>query len=452
MSEARNSDTSTLDAQLSKFHEMERAAQSALLHDAQFLYMSAPPIDQPKRIAEIDDGQPYHKVYKVSITGVQKYLDDIGEIIEKHSQLFSLISYPPPFEADLRSFEVCSSFNVAQEENIPYEIVARCPINFSHSKFKAPIKLVILGGATSINFSNTTFERYVEVNVKNGPRLDMVVDGAAFDDVFVLNGDRKTSHTAFAISANTSRIKSFMGIDAIFSMALFQGAKFADKALFQNCQFMLSAKFINSQFSAGALFFGCSFLKAPDFHGVDLHQDTAFQKCNFDVSTSVIDDVASFRVLKAHFAKMRDSKHELMFHALEQRTERLTSENDLLVSFISRLYDEISEYGASIGRTVKFFFLWNIIFLLIFHFAATLDNGRLIEVKNETLNAYPPLFLALQNAFNPLALFSEKQLVSVNSIAVYTASLFQSLGSIVILALMLLAIRGRFRKGSGSDN
>jgi hypothetical protein len=244
--------------------------------------------------------------------------------------------------------------------------------------------------------------------------------------------------------------------DCIIAKVGFTSATLKGKISFSRCDFSDEpALFLNSSFGKPTSFTRCNFRKAPDFHGAKLHQNTRFLSCTFDAAGSIWNpecdsvDVAAYRVLKGHFGQQKDSRQEIVFYALEQRAERYISKTDPVEVAISWVQDFVSGYGQSISRSVAVFFGWNALFAIAFQVL----GANFIKVKAAgSIERFPGVALALQNAFNPLALFSEKGLVELNSLLVYLISLTQALGSLGIVTLILLTIRGKFRKGSSSES
>lgn len=453
-----DTNTESLEGFLDEISLKVRAAQTELLSGGIYAYSCAPSVapNQRQRLSEAA-GNTDQKVYRVDVKHIQIYLDKVGALVDQFKRTVPPYLEMAPPEADLRFLELMADLEFPCEDEVIYKITAKCPINFAYSKIKCSVELVVLQHAYSLDVTHTRFECPFEIQISSNLHLDIFGEQVGFSEAITVKGhnDKQIpSSSSLSINAQIATFsKSLLFQDLRVVNAIFLRTTFNKKAEFFRTQFDGVANFRGTEFIEGVLFENCIFLKAPDFHESKLPQDTSFLNCYFDTSTSSMIDMAAFRVLKAHFGKMRDAKHELVFYALEHRAERRNSESDIAVLMLSWLYDEVSEYGASIERAIFIFVWWNVdFFLFFFNATATLNNNQLITVKNEVLSSYPALILMLQNIFNPLALFSEKQLVVVNSVWFYVASLIQSVGSIGILALMFLAIRSRFRKGSSSDS
>jgi hypothetical protein len=159
------------------------------------------------------------------------------------------------------------------------------------------------------------------------------------------------------------------------------------------------------------------------------------------------DVIYFFRALRRWAEDAKSQVDASRYFAYEQRAIRNTRARFLDVSMdpvFSRLYDWISGYGNDIGRAACWFVLWNgtFAFLLVLTDEVTGGSSYLGSHVRAGIG------LALQNVVNPLVLFTEKPAFAPTSALTFALSLMQSLGSLVILALLILAIRRRFHKAS----
>lgn len=178
---------------------------------------------------------------------------------------------------------------------------------------------------------------------------------------------------------------------------------------------------------------------------------TAFTDCRFQAAGRLVgaectpDDVANYRYLRGHFSRAKDFHHENLFYCLEQRGHRILSESSLFDRLLSFAYDALGDYGNSVGRPLGIFVIQIMFFSgLFWFFGGAVGKGVLLD--------YSAIGLSLQNSFNPIGLFSEKSLVSINSVTMYGLSLLQAIFSVVLIALMLIGIRSRFKKSGGESS
>jgi len=323
---------------------------------------------------------------------------------------------------------------------------------------------VIFSGAAAFNgatfsddasFSAATYSSYSSF------------DGVTFSRGAAFNGATFSGNAGFA-NATFSGFTYFAG--AVFSgHATFDSAFFGSLTWFNGdgtgspsefnrisfgpsdkrpCRFKEVADFSNRHFQDAANFRQVVFARAPLFHGSRLHQGTDFTGAQFDDRSG---DVApAYRTLKLAMAEMRARDEEGMFAAREQKCRRKRTDTSGFVKALSYVYDRASGYGQHAGRPI----LWlagvilGFFHLYLFGFAPSpsrtfdFEPAMLGEVFRFTLRQIIDPFSAFQktedyvltHAFNdpPLGL---ALLASV-----------QSMLSLALIALFLLALRWRFRR------
>ena len=260
-----------------------------------------------------------------------------------------------------------------------------------------------------------------------------------------------------------------------------------DEAIFS------AADFTNREFCGRTDFSRAVFETAPRFHGARLHQDTSFSDTRFLAAEGILSgwrrwwsfakslwrqppkrleginlhfrwmqdravaDRNAYRTLKQHMGAIRAQEEEGIFFALEQRAARQATPfwKSPLEKCLSWGYDLVSQYGQDPGRALTCWLIWNWVFYagysnLTDSPVALLNPSCIDECKESFLASDPPLGLALQAAINPLALLGDKTLflVPVAHPWVFASVALQTVGSISIFTLLLLAIRRRFHKGS----
>lgn len=232
-----------------------------------------------------------------------------------------------------------------------------------------------------------------------------------------------------------------------------------------------------------AQFDRCKFYATPDVHGAVFPSNTIFIDCEFGFQRDwrwwrnkvySADAAENFRVMKVAMKNAGAVLEEMRFFALEMRERRLIVRSRGAMSgtdrIVSRLYDMVSCYGTSIGRALSSFVLWNCVFMMLFFClgregmlpdAGKTPVGRSAVVKpgiapvcipvpvtDHLLLAYPAAGYTLQNIISPGAVLSKSGLMPMTNWPVLVLSVIQSLGSLALAALLLLAIRGKFQRGS----
>ncbi|WP_215408453.1 hypothetical protein [Janthinobacterium sp. JC611] len=233
-----------------------------------------------------------------------------------------------------------------------------------------------------------------------------------------------------------------------------------------------------------AAFLACTFLQPPSTHGATFPGDTTFHASEFGPHVGLLSPFRRYgawdglyqryRALRVIMKTAGAVREEAMFFGMEMRMRRLAFaahgnpyvkllQIDFLLSY---LYDVVSGYGISIRRAIVTLLSWNLLFFLAFllllpancaNTAECANAGgscRAIEVKDGKItSAQAPgictaATLAVQNAISPASVLSSGSAVRVHSGLLIVLSLLQSIGSLSIGALLLLAIRNNFHRGS----
>lgn len=178
-------------------------------------------------------------------------------------------------------------------------------------------------------------------------------------------------------------------------------------------------------------------------------------------------EYAAVRCARILCQSRRWTREESLFFAEEQRLERRLSKFGFERS-VSWLYDIASAYGSSVTRAGAALVVFNVGFGLLYwllqqvyglqlpsgvpgYSLGIAPNDISVDAGGDQLKGFKSSLLALQNMVNPLGSFSAKALVSVQSPTGLVLSALQVVGSLSLLAIFLLALRGRFQKsGSGS--
>jgi hypothetical protein len=208
---------------------------------------------------------------------------------------------------------------------------------------------------------------------------------------------------------------------------------------FAGMEFHGEVKFTNRRFLDKTSFKGTVFHKAPEFHNCVLHEDTDFSDPDFRDTKS--DHAArAYRTLKLAMERVRARQEEAGFYALEQKSLCEQENTPWWVKRLSELYEITSDYGRSASRP---FWLWLTVQAAFFGVywgcpESPVVAGRVPEVLRFTFAQVARPFMALSPGS------SSDDGVSAG-IALLTG--LHSFLSLSLLALLLLALRWRFRRG-----
>jgi uncharacterized protein YjbI with pentapeptide repeats len=137
---------------------------------------------------------------------------------------------------------------------------------------------------------------------------------------------------------------------------------------FSGCQFHGAAKFDNRNFTSRSRFSkkeegntttATTFHKAPTFHGCKFHQDITFHGSDFiqDYGDTA---ARAYRTLKLASEQLKATRDEQRFFQLEMKAEKPSLAG--WKRLVSSAYERLADYGFSLGRPLKYWLL----FLLLF--------------------------------------------------------------------------------------
>lgn len=399
----------------------------------------------------------------VNSVDLQNYLENLGVInaeIAKYDWPVEM-GRPQKIVGRCQKLIVQGSFFCTDKHPLP-------KVDFRFCEFYGDVEFAGVEFESSANFSNAAFHN------------DVSFGGAKFREEanFVSITARRLVSFSGAIFSGPSRTRfsdaSFLGYTrfngTVFTQKVdFSNTKFAHYTEFIGTEFRERAAFSFAKFEGPLTFKSASFLGAPQFHHAEFFEGVSFVDCKFTPGQWLgywqeVDRVG-FRTLKLKMAALRAQREEAMFFSLELAVERVVAHweygkgwpTSTAKWLISAFYAIGSQYGQSPGRALCVFFGWNMSFMVVYalwcNIAGVFKLLPIIQSTSQTtvLSVNPWLALALQNALNPIALLSEKALATTTSGWIFILSLIQSVGSLAILALLFLAIRGNFQKGSSSS-
>jgi hypothetical protein len=301
---------------------------------------------------------------------------------------------------------------------------------------------VAFPGAAGPN-ENPRIDIVREVNLKSstfGNRLDIVVNNVPCD----LSGSTCVGSSALNIASG----HVFVCDHAVFAsdVTIHAGNQPSDM------------DFTSSRFSAGCRFTAvdqvrrinlshCVFRSAPVFaNNAGIPQKTIFRGAKFELRA---EDESAYRVIRNFFHAHRARDAEGRFYALEKRCQRrgMTRPQEWVPRALSFLYDVSSEYGYSYGWALLWFCLVQVVFTLLY---AALSG------KLELGGGYDSRVVAFSfgQIVKPFELFSSRVFTD-GAYGIIPAgnrgwwlslTAVQSVLSIALGALFLLAIRWRFRR------
>jgi hypothetical protein len=333
-------------------------------------------------------------------------------------------------------------------------------------------KIAILGRGSDIRYARP--HKLDEVTIRGairGLRIEHVVirsldinataTGAncSLESVFIDKFSLRGTFDQFKASSST------LGESSSRETVIFNGEFAGGFEFFQTTFFRVSFRYCRA--AHHAYFISSSFMASADFTGFRSDGPTSFRKCWLMAPLLIRDAVFSqapdvrdiqcqnfvgedivlcYRTLLRIAEDAGTQLDASRYFAYEQRAIRKTKTGFRSLGWepmLSCLYDWVSVYGSSASRAISSFLLWNVTAGLFF----VISDGA--KANTPIAGLLPAgVGLALQDIVNPIALFTDKPAFLPTSTQIFALAVVQSIGSVVILALLLLALRRRFHKAS----
>ena len=354
---------------------------------------------------------------------------------------------------------------------------------FNEAQFSAAALFDCAKFSGGLSLSNAVFEDLASFSHAN-IQGDTSLDATRFNATLMLEGTECRGQVSFTnaliesshfdgsvfmsgIYFSGSRFNGWASfIDTNFGEgADFDTVTFSDEARFEctrpetarmpystwkNTRFMSSASFNNRIFTTHADFSRTVFDRAPTYHGCTFHEAMMFPPQAAFRERAGIGPSQAYRTLRLAMEKMSAHLEAGKFYALEQESRRNTkNEMRRHERLLSILYGLISDYGRNalrpLGLALAFIFCLAPIYALAgsgsLSISASLDEEALMSGLN----------FSLQQVVAPFGLWRERRSAflfadtEVPTWVLWTA-VAQSLVSIVLVSLSLLAVRWRFKR------
>ena len=204
-------------------------------------------------------------------------------------------------------------------------------------------------------------------------------------------------------------------------------------------------EFTNRKFLDKTDFTDCTFKKAPLFHGCTFHQFTIFPERERFKDTSSDYAVSAYRTLALAMSNIKARNEEGMFYSLYQESLKNSKKIKSVDLFVSTCYKIFSNYGQSIARPIGFLFLTFLTSWIIY--CIRLSPIVSLNKKIDWGIAAKSLHIAFLQIVKPFSIMSVLKQYSLQSDGIVTlVSNIQSLLSLIFIALLVLAIRWKFKR------
>lgn len=247
-----------------------------------------------------------------------------------------------------------------------------------------------------------------------------------------------------------------------FRIALIERAEFLHLANFSSIQSSLRISFRTTIFENGAVFHKAKFL-ATDFEGTQFKQNVTFELAEFHIAPSffltrfdgsIILEKASFvhgaagsyRYMKRLMEDYRDWREATRLFGYEMAAERrgmhwLAKWGFSLNFWYWALNDYGRDYRRGICWVIILLFLFSVVYFWMGNIRATNEwRYQLIDISEYG----KALIFSLQNVVFPF-IFRKALPVEINSLAGWVISIIHSAVNILLIAMIVLSIRRRFK-------
>lgn len=249
----------------------------------------------------------------------------------------------------------------------------------------------------------------------------------------------------------------FIRVDANFGTSgILKGADTNTYAIrvadFEGATFSGKAKFINRRFCNRTNFKNVTFEKAPLFHGSELHQDTTFPPIENFKDTKSNGAAHAYRTLRLAMKQQEAHEEEAMFWALEQRSKRnnldLKQPKNWLPWSLSWAYDLLSNYGLNAGLPARWLGGWIIYSAVIY--ACVAGSLEKLTRLDHWLGAFG---FSIAQMARPFFIWGDYDGADIKaalgsdvfSFLIKMLATVDSIVSLTLIALFILAVRRRFR-------
>jgi uncharacterized protein YjbI with pentapeptide repeats len=288
---------------------------------------------------------------------------------------------------------------------------------------------------------------------------------AFFHSTLFTGGPALFSGAHFTFGAASFRKTQFSGGNVVFDKMRFSGiADFSapggedkensEKRIFHNADFsgarfegeseggdFNGVTFENRKFLEQTSFKGCFFATAPRFHNCALHQDTEFDSQDTVFDSNFPDTESdgaerAYRTLKLAMEGVRSRREETRFYALEIECRRRKAPWPEKIA--SWVYWAVSGYGVRFTQPILWFLVFGGLFYLLYGNSGWVTDAACLGTKK--------LFgFTVQQIVRPFGVWALKTTDCFSHLYLKLAATVQSVLSLSLLAMFLLALRLPFR-------
>jgi uncharacterized protein YjbI with pentapeptide repeats len=300
-------------------------------------------------------------------------------------------------------------------------------VDFSSAVFSRSTEFVSATFSTT-NFNSAEFHSFLDFSSAK------FKENADFRSA-IFHGIANFSTTFFNADFSLATFKDAHFTSATFeSNAYFRTTTFSNDTDFRLATFSETADFVNATFESNTSFADATFKsQVPDFRGATLHEATEWHDVKWPPKplnkNSAQAQVYRYERLKQEMERLKKHEDEQMFFAKELRARRKTYRVPSMDWLLNSLYKVLSDYGQSVKRP------FSLLLLLI-----ALGTG-LVRVVPPYLSLDRAAGFSAANIFP----FLQKREMTSYSGPDQTIGFFEALIGLILLFLLGLALRNKFR-------
>lgn len=306
---------------------------------------------------------------------------------------------------------------------------------FSDAKFASLAHFDRATFKSAANFIDATFERKAGFDRATFCRV------GRFDDAKL--GDQTSFTDARFLGEATFSVRDVDKANLKFQRINFSKAEFKGPCWFENRVFTANASFNDAVFEDLVKFHGCTFHQGMSFHDAKFlksKEDKHDTKKDNDDATEALE--RAYRTLKLGMETLRARNEEAMFFAKEMECRRNRNDLGFFERFAATLYKHLSDYGRALDLPLLWLLvLANISFLVFGVVALATDISDSVQLVGFTFEQmFRPFYVW---SMSPVG--TAPELVTSKPLLIPILASVQSLVTIGLLALFLLALRRRFK-------
>ena len=272
-----------------------------------------------------------------------------------------------------------------------------------------------------------------------------------FDDAKL--GDLTSFTDARFLGEATFSVRDVDKANPKFQRINFSNASFFGPCSFENRKFTANASFNDAEFHDLAKFHGCTFHQGMSFHGTKFLKTKGDSKDKDELNKQTGRLEQAYRTLKLGMETLRARNEEAYFFAKEMECRRQRSDVPWFERLVAApIYKGLSNYGQNVFRPLVL-----LLALTLFSFLFYRDFGAIpgAPFRNQT----EVFSFTLEQTFKPFTILSiqmedgktdctkatGRKFVHCYPLIIPFLASGQSLATLGLLALFLLALRRRFK-------